>query len=67
MTSYSVFFAKYNYNNEVQKDKMARWCSLNCGEEEAIYNIGGNNGRKETKEKDHAVGFWIILKLFLEK
>jgi hypothetical protein len=44
-------FAKYNYNYQVKEDEMGRACSTIGGEEECIWDFGGNAGRKETTRK----------------
>jgi hypothetical protein len=46
-----VLFAKYNYNDEVKEDEMARRCSMHEGEEAWIQGFDGKPRRKETRKK----------------
>jgi hypothetical protein len=39
---------------EVKEDEMGRACSTNGGEQEFVYDIGGNAGRNETIGKTKA-------------
>jgi hypothetical protein len=46
-----LLFAKYNQNDEVEKDEMGRTCSTNRNEKESIYVISGKAGKKESTRK----------------
>jgi hypothetical protein len=48
---YIIRFRYLDWNDRVKYDEMGRACSTNGGEEECIWDIGGNTRRKETTRK----------------
>jgi hypothetical protein len=46
---------------------MIRVCSTNVGEEECIYDIGGESQKEGDHKEDQDVGGWTLLKRILER